>query len=182
MSTTSISSSNGTSTLPSTYHAAVVNAAGSAFEIKTLTLSKELKPNQVLLRVEACGLCHGDMFCVSGGYPGITYPRVPGHEVAGVVCQVGRDVKVFKQGDRAGRGWHGGHCFQCNACRRGDFLMCETHQITGFNSDGGYAEYMVCSWESLVHLPDTLPFEEAGPLLCAGKLRASLLIHCFEDS
>jgi D-arabinose 1-dehydrogenase-like Zn-dependent alcohol dehydrogenase len=170
-------SAQSTSTIPKKYRAAVVSSAKAAFELKELDIP-ELKSNQVLVKVEACGLCHSDAFVKEGGYPAVTYPRVPGHEVAGVVAAVGSSLTLFKPGNRVGRGWHGGHCFTCQSCRKGDFAMCVSHQVTGINQDGGYAEYMICSWESLAFLPDNLPFEEAGPLLCAGVTVFNSLRNC----
>ena len=100
--------------------------------------------------------------------PGIQYPRVPGHEVAGRIHQVGHGVTRWKSGERVGTGWHGGHCFQCGFCRRGDFAMCSLRKTTGIHFDGGYAEYMVAQSEAVAAIPDALPAREAAPLLCAG--------------
>ncbi len=123
---------------------------------------------QVLIKVEACGVCHSDAFIKFGQFPGLELPRVPGHEVAGVVDAVGDGVTAFKVGDRVGVGWHGGHCFQCDRCRRGDFLNCRNGAICGISYDGGYQEYMVAPWEAVARIPDGLSPIEAGPLLCAG--------------
>jgi D-arabinose 1-dehydrogenase-like Zn-dependent alcohol dehydrogenase len=106
---------------------------------------------------------------VKEGYmPGIQYPRVPGHEVAGRIDAVGEGVAAWKPGQRVGVGWHGGHCFLCDPCRRGDFAMCRSSQITGLSYDGGYAEYMVAPWDAVAAIPEDLPADHAAPLLCAG--------------
>jgi D-arabinose 1-dehydrogenase-like Zn-dependent alcohol dehydrogenase len=123
---------------------------------------------EIRIKVEACGICHSDAFVKFGLFPGIEFPRVPGHEVAGVVDQVGDGVTAFKKGDRVGVGWHGGQCFQCDYCRRGDFINCDNGKICGISYDGGYQEYMVAPWEAAARIPDDMPAEEAGPLLCAG--------------
>jgi D-arabinose 1-dehydrogenase-like Zn-dependent alcohol dehydrogenase len=123
---------------------------------------------QVLVKVEACGICHSDVFVKDGGWPGVQYPRVPGHEVAGRIDAVGANVTEWKQGQRVGVGWHGGHDFVCEQCRRGDFAMCINRKVTGFDFDGGYAQYMVAPAAALAAIPDELPAEEAGPFMCAG--------------
>ncbi|MDR9457511.1 MAG: alcohol dehydrogenase [Salegentibacter sp.] len=126
------------------------------------------KENEVLIKVEACGICHSDAFVKDGIFPGIEYPRVPGHEVVGIVEQVGEKVKNWKKGQRVGVGWHGGHCFECEPCRRGDFISCENAQISGISYDGGYAEYMCAPKEAIAAIPEELSSAEAAPLLCAG--------------
>ena len=123
---------------------------------------------QVCVKVEACGICHSDVFVKEGGWPGLQYPRVPGHEVAGRIEAVGVNVTEWKQGQRVGVGWHGGHCFVCTQCRRGDFAMCVNRKVTGFDFDGGYAEYLVAPAAAVAAIPDKLPAEEAGPFMCAG--------------
>lgn len=123
---------------------------------------------EIRVKVEACGICHSDAFVKFGAFPGIEFPRVPGHEVAGVVDAVGAGVSAFKKGDRVGVGWHGGHCFQCERCRRGDFINCASAKICGISYDGGYQEYMVAPWEAAARIPDELSSIDAGPLLCAG--------------
>jgi D-arabinose 1-dehydrogenase-like Zn-dependent alcohol dehydrogenase len=123
---------------------------------------------QVRVKVEACGICHSDVFVKEGGWPGLQYPRVPGHEVAGRIEAVGINVMEWKQGQRVGVGWHGGHCFVCTQCRRGDFAMCVNRKVTGFDFDGGYAEYLVAPAAAVAAIPDKLPAEEAGPFMCAG--------------
>jgi len=123
----------------------------------------------VRIKVEACGICHSDSLVKAGGFPGIQYPRVPGHEVAGLIDAVGAGVAGWTQGQRVGVGWHGGHCGYCNACRRGDFFGCQNAlQITGLTYDGGYADYMIAPAEALALIPEGLSAVEAGPLVCAG--------------
>jgi D-arabinose 1-dehydrogenase-like Zn-dependent alcohol dehydrogenase len=134
-------------------------------------VSREVRdpgPREVRIKVEACGVCHSDALVRSGAYPGLTLPRVPGHEIAGRVDAVGAGVTAWKSGDRVGVGWHGGHCFQCKPCRKGDFINCEKAQITGLTLDGGYAEYVVVPFEAVARMPDELGAAEAAPLLCAG--------------
>ena len=122
----------------------------------------------VRVKVEACGICHSDVLVKDGMWPGLQYPRVPGHEVAGHVDALGDGVTNWKKGDRVGVGWHGGHDFVCDQCRRGDFAMCLNRKITGIDFDGGYAEYMVAPAEALAAIPDELTAEDAGPFMCAG--------------
>ncbi|HEX2056142.1 MAG TPA: alcohol dehydrogenase [Nitrospiraceae bacterium] len=128
----------------------------------------EPQPGQVRIKVEACGICHSDMFVKEGHWPGLQYPRVPGHEVAGRIDVVGTGVTMWKPGQRVGVGWHGGHCGQCESCRRGDFIMCRVGKICGFSYDGGWAEYLTVPAEAVAALPDGLVADEAAPLLCAG--------------
>jgi len=152
------------------YRAVVIEKAGGPFVIKDLP-HRELEPNEVLVQVEACGCCHSDAFAVLGHWPTASYPRVPGHELVGVIEKVGSGVPAsrgFKVGQRVGRGWHGGHCWGCKACLRGDFMMCQQHNVTGITADGGYAEYNYAPWEALARVPDDLDPVEAGPLMCAG--------------
>ncbi len=122
----------------------------------------------VRIKVEACGICHSDAFIKMGHFPGLEFPRVPGHEVAGTVDAVGEGVDIWKVGDRVGVGWHGGHCFRCEPCRRGHFINCKNGKITGISFDGGYGETMVAPWEAVARIPDEIDFVDAGPLLCAG--------------
>jgi D-arabinose 1-dehydrogenase-like Zn-dependent alcohol dehydrogenase len=126
------------------------------------------RAGEVRVRVEACGVCHSDSFAKTGTFPGLTYPRVPGHEVAGVIDAVGAGVADWRVGQRVGVGWHGGHCNRCAGCRRGDFASCANVKIPGINMDGGYAEYMIAPVEGLALIPDDLKSAEAAPLLCAG--------------
>jgi D-arabinose 1-dehydrogenase-like Zn-dependent alcohol dehydrogenase len=126
------------------------------------------RAGEVRIRVEACGVCHSDAFAKTGAFPGLTYPIIPGHEVAGVIDAVGADVADWRVGQRVGVGWHGGHCNRCMACRRGDFASCANLKIPGINMDGGYAEYMLAPVEGLALMPDDLKPQDAAPLLCAG--------------
>jgi alcohol dehydrogenase/propanol-preferring alcohol dehydrogenase len=122
----------------------------------------------VRIKVEACGICHSDLLVKEGSFPGIQYPRVPGHEVAGVIDAVGTGVVGWIEGQRVGVGWHGGYCGHCEQCRRGDFFACQWGQITGITNDGGYADYMIAHSSALALLPEELSVVEAGPLVCAG--------------
>src|SRR2546425_41926 len=123
----------------------------------------------VRLKVEACGVCHSDSFTKEGTWPGIQYPRVPGHEIAGIIDAIGAGVAGWTSGQRAGVGWHGGHCGHCDSCRRGDFVTCQiVSQIPGITYDGGYAEYMIAPAGALALIPEGLSAIEAGPLMCAG--------------
>ena len=150
-----------------TMRAAVVPEAGGEFEIVERDVP-DPAPGEVRVAVEACGICHSDEFVKEGTYPGVSYPRIPGHEVAGVVDAVGDDVAEWAVGDRVGAGWHGGHCFTCEPCRRGNFLSCENGDITGLTFDGGYAEYATVPAEALAAIPEDLDAVDAAPLLCAG--------------
>jgi D-arabinose 1-dehydrogenase-like Zn-dependent alcohol dehydrogenase len=124
--------------------------------------------NQVRIKVEACGICHSDALVKEGYWPGIQYPRVPGHEIAGRIDAVGADVTNWKPGQRVGVGWHGGHDFTCDDCRRGDFINCKNEKITGISYDGGYQEYLLVPAEAVAAIPEEIPAAEAAPLLCAG--------------
>jgi D-arabinose 1-dehydrogenase-like Zn-dependent alcohol dehydrogenase len=132
---------------------------------------------QVRIKVQACGICHSDVLTKDGLFPGIQYPRVPGHEVAGVVDEVGAGVTVWKKGQRVGVGWHGGHDGTCRECRRGDFRNCRNVKIPGISYDGGYQQYMVAPQEAVVAIPETLSDVEAAPLLCAGITTYNALRH-----
>lgn len=147
---------------------AQVPHAKGAFELVERDIS-EPAAGQIRIKVEACGVCHSDSFTKDGLYPGITYPRVPGHEVIGHVDAIGPEVHGWKRGDRAGVGWHGGSCGYCHACRRNDAFACETENlVTGITHDGGYGEYMIAPASSVAHVPDGLAATDAGPLMCAG--------------
>ncbi|GAC1437808.1 MAG: hypothetical protein NVS1B11_27920 [Terriglobales bacterium] len=137
----------------------------------------EPQRGQVRIKVEACGICHSDALVKEGYWPGLAYPRVPGHEIAGRIDAIGADVTKWKSGERVGVGWHGGHCFQCESCRRGDFILCQFGKITGISFDGGYAEYVVVPSEAVAAIPDDLPADEAAPLLCAGITVYNSLRH-----
>ena len=124
---------------------------------------------EVRVRVEACGVCHSDFLTVEGHWPGISYPRVPGHEIAGSIDALGRDVPGWAVKDRVGIGWHGGHCGYCDSCRRGDFVTCSVApKIPGISYDGGYADFLIAPAGALARIPDGLSAVEAAPLLCAG--------------
>jgi len=150
-----------------TMKAVQVTKANGPFEVVQRDIP-EPGPGQVRIKVEACGICHSDMFVKSGAFPGLVMPRIPGHEIAGRIDAVGPNVNAWKKGDRAGVGWHGGHCFECNACRKGLFINCEKAQVTGISYDGGYAEYAVVQASAAARIPDALDAADAGPLLCAG--------------
>ena len=144
-----------------------ISKAGGNLELVERNIPEPAR-GQVRIKAEACGVCHSDVFVKEGHWPGIQYPRVPGHEIAGRIDAVGADVANWKPGQRAGVGWHGGHCFTCDPCRRGDFINCKFEKVTGISHDGGYAEYMVSPAEAVAAIPDDLPAAEAAPLLCAG--------------
>jgi D-arabinose 1-dehydrogenase-like Zn-dependent alcohol dehydrogenase len=143
-----------------------VPAANAQFEITDVEIPEPSR-GQVRVKVHACGVCHSDVLTVIG-LMGNSYPRAPGHEVAGVVDAVGDGVDLWTVGDRVGVGWFGGCDFTCEACRRGDFISCENAEIPGISYDGGYAEYMVAPAEALARIPDDLADVDAAPLLCAG--------------
>ncbi len=153
-----------------------VPKAGADFEI----VEREI-PNpgagQVRIRVLACGVCHSDVLTKEGLFPGVVYPRVPGHEVAGVIDALGSGVTTWKKGQRVGVGWHGGQDGTCLACRRGDFINCPNAKICGISYDGGYQEYMVAPVEGLAEMPESLDVAEAAPLMCAGVTTFNALRH-----
>ncbi len=132
---------------------------------------------EVRIKVQACGVCHSDVFTKEGQWPGIQYPRVPGHEVVGIIDEVGAGVSEWKKGQRIGVGWHGGHDGTCRECRRGDFRNCQNLKIPGISYDGGYEQYMVAPVEALVPMPEGLRDAEAAPLLCAGITTYNALRH-----
>jgi len=134
-------------------------------------------PGQVRIKVRACGVCRSDELTKEGIWPGIQYPRIPGHEVAGVIDEVGENVTTWKKGQRVGVGWHGGQDNTCLECRRGDFRNCRNLKVCGISYDGGYQEYMVAPIEALAAMPETLSDQEAGPLLCAGITTYNALRH-----
>jgi D-arabinose 1-dehydrogenase-like Zn-dependent alcohol dehydrogenase len=146
---------------------AQVPKPGGAFEI----VEREI-PNPtagtVRIKIQACGVCHSDSVTKEGIFPNIQYPRVPGHEIAGVIDAVGPGVADWKAGQRAGVGWHGGYCGHCDPCRRGDLFACQTNQVTGVSFDGGYGEYMIAPASAVALIPDDLTPIEAAPLMCAG--------------
>jgi D-arabinose 1-dehydrogenase-like Zn-dependent alcohol dehydrogenase len=147
--------------------AAQIDKAGGDWEIVERDIP-EPDPGQVRVKVEACGICHSDALVKEGLWPGLQYPRVPGHEVAGRVDAVGGNVSAWQKDQRVGVGWHGGHCFVCEQCRRGDFAMCVNRKVTGIDFDGGYATHVIVPAAALAAIPDDLPAEEAGPFMCAG--------------
>lgn len=156
--------------------AAVVPRAGADFEI----VEREVPvpgPGQVRIRVKACGICYSDHLTKDGLWPGILFPRSPGHEVAGVIDEVGPEVSAWRKGQLVGVGWHGWHDGTCRECRRGDFVLCENGKISGIDFDGGYQEYMIAPVQALAQIPASLDSAEAGPLLCAGITTYNSLRH-----
>jgi D-arabinose 1-dehydrogenase-like Zn-dependent alcohol dehydrogenase len=156
--------------------AAQISKPGAGFEIVERPIS-EPDAGQIRIKVNACGICHSDVLVKEGLWPEIQYPRVPGHEVAGVVDEVGAGVSAWKRGQRVGVGWHGGHDNTCRECRRGDFRNCRNVKVTGISYDGGYQEYMVAPVEALVPIPDSLSDVDAAPLLDAGITTYNALRH-----
>ena len=153
-----------------------VPKAGADFEV----VEREIPVpggGQVRIKVQACGICHSDALVKEGGWPGITYPRVPGHEIAGVIDDTGPGVAQWKKGQRVGVGWHGGQDGTCLSCRRGDFAHCVNGKICGISYDGGYQEYMLAPVEALAQMPDSLEAAEAAPLMCAGITTFNALRH-----
>ena len=134
-------------------------------------------PGKVRVKVEACGICHSDVLTKEGLWPGLSFPRIPGHEIAGTIDAIGDGVPNWTKGQRVGVGWAGGHCTVCRPCRRGDFAACQNLQIPGIIYDGGYQEYTITSAQGLAAIPDALSFTEAAPLLCAGITTFNALRH-----
>jgi D-arabinose 1-dehydrogenase-like Zn-dependent alcohol dehydrogenase len=155
---------------------AQISKPGAGFEMVEREIP-EPGAGQVRIKVQACGVCHSDVLTVEGSWPGIQYPRVPGHEVAGIIDEVGSGVSAWKKGQRVGVGWHGGQDNTCRECRRGDFRNCQNVKICGINYDGGYQQYMVAPVEALVAIPENLNDAEAAPLLCAGITTYNALRH-----
>jgi D-arabinose 1-dehydrogenase-like Zn-dependent alcohol dehydrogenase len=156
--------------------AAQVPKPGADFQI----VEREIPnpgPGQVRIKVQACGVCHSDVFTKEGLWPGMQFPRVPGHEVAGIIDELGAGVSEWKKGQRVGVGWHGGQDNTCIECRRGRFLYCRNPKVAGISYDGGYQQYMVAPVEALAAIPETLSDAEAGPLLCAGVTTFNALRH-----
>jgi D-arabinose 1-dehydrogenase-like Zn-dependent alcohol dehydrogenase len=156
--------------------AAQVPNPGADFQIVEREIPKP-DAGHVRIKVQACGVCHSDVLTKEGLWPGIQYPRVPGHEVAGIVDEVGAGVSEWKKGQRVGVGWHGGHDNTCRECRRGDFRNCRNQKIAGISYDGGYQQYMVAPVEALVAIPESLSDVDAAPLLCAGITTYNALRH-----
>jgi D-arabinose 1-dehydrogenase-like Zn-dependent alcohol dehydrogenase len=157
--------------------AAQISKPGGTFELVEREIPMPAA-GQVRIKVQACGVCHSDVLTKEGLFPGIQYPRVPGHEVAGVVDEVGAGVSAWTKGQRVGVGWHGGHDNTCRECRRGDFRHCKNQKICGISYDGGYQQYMLAPVEALVAIPETLGDAEAAPLLCAGVTTYGALRSC----
>jgi len=155
---------------------AEISKPGAGFQLVERQIP-EPDAGHVRIKVQACGVCHSDVLTVEGAWPGIQYPRVPGHEVAGVIDELGKGVSAWKKGQRVGVGWHGGQDNTCRECRRGDFRNCRNLKVCGISYDGGYQEYMVAPVEALVPIPDTLSDVEAAPLLCAGITTYNALRH-----
>jgi D-arabinose 1-dehydrogenase-like Zn-dependent alcohol dehydrogenase len=149
---------------------------GADFQIVEREIPKP-GAGEVRIKVQACGVCHSDVFTKEGWWPGIQYPRVPGHEVAGLVDDLGPGVSGWTVGQRTGVGWHGGHDGTCLQCRRGDFGNCQNMKVAGISYDGGYQQYMVAPVEALTSIPDGLTDVEAAPLLCAGITTYNALRH-----
>jgi len=147
--------------------AAQISKAGGNWELVERDI-QEPRPGQVRVKIEASGICHSDSLVKEGTWPGLQYPRVPGHEIAGHIDALGDNVTTWAEGQRVGVGWHGGHCFVCKHCRRGDFSMCVNRKVTGLDFDGGYAEYVIVPASTLAAIPDEIPAEEAAPFMCAG--------------
>ena len=156
--------------------AAQVPKPGADFQIVEREIPKP-GAGHVRIKVQACGICHSDVFTKEGLWPGIQYPRVPGHEVAGAIDELGEGVSEWKKGQRVGVGWHGGHDGTCLACRRGDFRNCRNLKVPGISYDGGYEQYMVAPVEALTAMPEGLSDVEAAPLLCAGITTYNALRH-----
>ena len=154
----------------------IVSIAGGSFALREAPIPEPGR-GCATIKVRACGVCHSDALTKDGSLPGIIYPRVPGHEIAGVIDALGADAGPWKTGDRVGVGWHGGHCGVCESCRRGDFITCTKLQIPGISYDGGYSEYVCVPVVSLARIPDALTPEEAAPLMCAGITTFNALRH-----
>src|SRR5712672_84232 len=156
--------------------AAQIPKPGADFEIVEREIPKP-GPGEVRIKIQACGVCHSDVFTKEGSWPGIQYPRVPGHEVVGTIDELGAGVSGWKQEQRIGVGWHGGHDGTCLACQRGDFRNCRNLKVPGISYDGGYEQYMVAPVEALTAMPESLSDVEAAPLLCAGITTYNALRH-----
>ncbi|POR46849.1 alcohol dehydrogenase [Paraburkholderia eburnea] len=159
-----------------TMQAVQVANAGGPLELVERDIP-EPDAGHVLIKVQACGICHSDSLTKEGHWPGLQFPRVPGHEIAGVIERTGAGVEGWSVGQRVGVGWHGGHCGHCERCRHGDFVLCQNAQVPGISYDGGYAQYMVAPQEVLARMPDDLADVDAAPLLCAGITTFNALRH-----
>lgn len=160
----------------STMTVAQISKPGADFEIVTREIPTP-GAHEVRIKINACGVCHSDLFTKEGAWPGIQYPRIPGHEVAGVIDEIGAEVTTWSKGQRVGVGWHGGQDGTCLQCRRGDFVNCRNLKVTGISYDGGYQQYMLAPVEALAAMPDGLTDVEAAPLLCAGVTTFNALRH-----
>ena len=156
--------------------AAQIPKPGADFEIVEREIPKP-GPGEVRIKIQACGVCHSDVFTKEGSWPGIQYPRIPGHEVVGTIDELGAGVSGWKQEQRIGVGWHGGHDGTCLACQRGDFRNCRNLKVPGISYDGGYEQYMAAPVEALTAMPESLSDVEAAPLLCAGITTYNALRH-----
>ncbi len=163
-------------TAVATMKVAQVPKPGADFQIVERAIPSP-DAGHIRIKVQACGVCHSDVLTKDGLWPGIEYPRIPGHEVAGVVDEVGEGVTAWKKGQRVGVGWHGGQDNTCRECRRGDFRNCRNVKVCGINYDGGYQQYMIAPVEALVAIPDGLKDVDAAPLLCAGITTYNALRH-----
>src|SRR4051812_36857277 len=159
-----------------TMKVAQVSKPGADFEIVDREIPTPAT-GEVRIKIQACGVCHSDVFTKEGMWPGIQYPRVPGHEVAGIIDEVGVGVSAWTKGQRVGVGWHGGQDNTCRSCRRGDFRNCRNLKVPGISYDGGYQQFMVAPVEALVPIPAALRDVEAAPLLCAGVTMFNSLRH-----
>ncbi|HEX7610136.1 MAG TPA: alcohol dehydrogenase [Solirubrobacteraceae bacterium] len=153
-----------------------VSAAGGEFELVEREVPEPGR-GEALVRVHACGICHSDSYSKQGGFPGTTYPIVPGHEIAGEIAALGEQVNGWEVGQRVGVGWFGGNCGYCGACRRGQFIDCTNMGIPGVTQDGGYADYVVVKASALASIPEELSSADAAPLLCAGITTYNALRH-----
>ena len=156
--------------------AAVISKVNGEFELVEREVPQP-GAGEIRVKVEACGICHSDAVVKHGAFPGLKYPLVPGHEVVGFVDEVGSSVTEWKKGDHVGVGWHGGHCFVCDRCRRGDFNTCVSEAITGVTRDGGYQQYMLARHEAVALVPEGLDPAEGAPLMCAGITTFNALRH-----
>jgi|SRR5438270_613411 len=153
-----------------------VSEAGGPFEVVQRDVP-EPGPGEALVRVQACGICHSDSYVKEGGFPGVSYPAVPGHEIAGVLASLGEGARGWEVGQRVGVGWFGGNCGYCRPCRHGDPMFCENMGIPGITEDGGYADYVLVRSGAMALIPDELAAEDAAPLLCAGLTTYNALRH-----
>jgi D-arabinose 1-dehydrogenase-like Zn-dependent alcohol dehydrogenase len=153
-----------------------VSEPGGPFELVQREVP-EPGPGEALVRVQACGICHSDSYVKEGGFPGVSYPAVPGHEIAGVIAALGEGARGWEVGQRVGVGWFGGNCGYCRPCRHGEPMFCQNMGIPGITLDGGYADYVVVRSNAMALMPDELAAEEAAPLLCAGLTTYNALRH-----